>query len=223
LEKLVQPGTLEDLAREQAKLDTSENPSSRLGQLTKTRDTLRSKRDNLIDSLALTDDLDTRTTLLARAKELGQMIAEAERDLEAYARLAADWETKSAILRNVTYQMRRYAERILPLRVDNPNDAPFIRTIILSLGVTPIVSIENGNYKVVNEYHLGAGTAKPWFPTEELDDGGPVSLQPVRQVQLRASQTLHGAHGLPGVRGPLASDYLPGRVRRSCRLRQYLA
>ena len=164
LTKLVEPGTLEALAREQAALDTSENPSSRLSQLTRTRDSLRAKRANIVDSLALTDDMDTRVTLLSRAKELSAMIAEAERDLEAYTRLAADWDAKMALLKNVAYQMKRYSAHVLALKEDNPNDAPYVRTIILSLGVQPIVSIDNGVYKVVNEYNLGAGTAKPWFP-----------------------------------------------------------
>ncbi len=144
--------------------------------MTHTREALLSKRANLIDSVALTDDVDTRTTLLARAKELGQMIAEADRDLEAYQRLAANWEAKSAILRNVEYQMKRYAQRVLALKVNSPDDAPFIRNIILSLGVTPVVRIEDGEYKVTIEYNLGEATAKPWFSAEE---GGSLSPQTV--------------------------------------------
>ena len=183
LEKLLEPGTLEELAREQARLDTSESPSSRLSQLTRTRDSLRAKRDNLIDSVALTDDLDTRTTLLVRAKELGQMIAEAERDLSAYERLAADWEGKLATLRNVEYQMRRHSQRVLALKVNNPDDAPFIRTIILSLGVTPVVRVENGDFKVTIEYHLGEGTAKPWFEADANVESS-LSQQTVSQHEL---------------------------------------
>jgi DNA invertase Pin-like site-specific DNA recombinase len=171
LEKLVEPGTLKDLAAAQAALDTSENPTSRLSQLKRTRDSFKSKRDNLFDSLALTSDRDTRATLLAKVEEFGAMIAEAERDLEAYERLSADWEKKAAILKNVRLQMRRYTDKVVSLKVDNPDDAPFIRTIILSLGVRPIVRVENGEYKIVIEYNLGAGTAKPWFQSDELDDG----------------------------------------------------
>jgi hypothetical protein len=111
LQTLLHPGSLEELARAQAALDTAENPSSRLSQLKQTRDALQKKRDNLIDSLELADDRDTRATLLARAKELGGMIGEADRDLGAYQRLATDWEAKTAILRNVQYQMTRYAEK----------------------------------------------------------------------------------------------------------------
>jgi hypothetical protein len=113
------------------------------------------------------------------------MIAEAERDLSAYERLAADWEGKLAILANVQYQMKRYAQRVLALKVNNPDDAPFIRAIILSLGVTPVVRVENGDFKVSIEYHLGEGTAKPWFSAE--DNGGePLSQQTVPQHQLRS-------------------------------------
>ena len=97
------------------------------------------------------------------------MIAEAERDLAAYARLAADWEGKLTILRNVEYQMKRYAKRILALKVNNPDDAPFIRNIILSLGVTPVVRIEDGEYKVTIAYNLGEATAKPWFTAEDVE------------------------------------------------------
>jgi DNA invertase Pin-like site-specific DNA recombinase len=169
LEKLLEPGTLEALAREQAALDTSENPTSRLSQLTKTRDALRAKRANIVDSLALADDVDTRVALLARSKEFGEMIAEAERNLEAYTRLAADWDAKMAILRNVAHQMKRYSKHVLALKADNPDDAPYIRTIILSLGVRPIVSQVDGKYTVVIEYNLGEGTAKPWFPPAALE------------------------------------------------------
>gem|GEM_PF-4304664 len=101
------------------------------------------------------------------------MIAEADRDLEAYRRLAADWERKAAILKNVQHQVMRYMTKVRDLRFDNPDDTPFIRTIFLSLGVQPIVSTDNGTYKFVVEFNLGAGTAKPWFsPDDDLDDGG---------------------------------------------------
>jgi hypothetical protein len=162
-----------ELAEAQAALDTSEAPGSRLRQLEQTRNGLKTKRDNLFDSLALTNDAYIRTTLMAKVEELGQMIAEAERDLEAYQRLAADWERKAAILKNVQHQVMRYMTKIRDLRLDNPDDTPFIRTIFLSLGVQPIVSTENGHYKFVVEFNLGAGTAKPWFSTDELADGGP--------------------------------------------------
>jgi hypothetical protein len=152
-----------------------------LSQLTKTRDSLRQKRDNLVASLEMAEDVDTRTTLLARAKELGEMIAEAERDLTAYARLAADWEGKRAILANVAYQMRRYRQWVLALKVDRPEDAPFIRNIILSLEVTPIVRSENGVYKVTIVYNLGEATAKPWFTAEDAEG---LSKGAVRQHQL---------------------------------------
>ncbi len=82
-------------------------------------------------------DVDTRITLLARAKDFGQMIAEAERDLWRTRGLRQTGTRKMAILKNIAYQMRRYTARVLALKDDNPDDAPYIRTIILSLGVRP--------------------------------------------------------------------------------------
>jgi DNA invertase Pin-like site-specific DNA recombinase len=172
LERLLHQRGFEELAEAQAALDTSETPTSRLRQLEQTRSGLQNKRDNLFDSLSLTNDAYIRTTLMAKVEELGQMIAEADRDLEAYQRLAADWERKATILKNIQHQVVRYMTRIRNLRLDNPDDLPFFRTIFLSLGVQPIVSTDNGGYKFVVKFNLGAGTAKPWFSPDELDDGG---------------------------------------------------
>jgi DNA invertase Pin-like site-specific DNA recombinase len=170
LERLLQPGRFQELAEAQAALDASENPASRLHQLEATRNALKNKQDNLFDSLALTNDAHIRATLMAKVEELGGMIAEADRDLAAYRRLAADWERKTAILANIQHQVMRYMKKINALRLDNLDDLPFIRTIFLSLGVRLTVSRENGVFEYGVEFNLGADAVKPWFPADMVDD-----------------------------------------------------
>jgi hypothetical protein len=146
-----------------------------LYQLEATRNGLKNKQDNLFDSLALTNDGHIRATLMAKVEELGGMIAEADRDLAAYRRLAADWERKMAILANVQHQVIRYMKKINALRLDNLDDLPFIRTIFLSLGVRLTVSRENGTFEYGVEFNLGADAVKPWFPADTVD-AVPVTL-----------------------------------------------
>ena len=48
LERLLQPRWFQSLPRREIALDASENPASRLGQLTKTREALAKKKANLV-------------------------------------------------------------------------------------------------------------------------------------------------------------------------------
>jgi DNA invertase Pin-like site-specific DNA recombinase len=168
--KLREPGLLESLAADQAALDTAENPASRYGLLKRTVEDFKNRRASLVDSLEGTRDPDTRATLLTRIEQLGQEIRQAESDLKAHELLAADWERKQAVLSNVQMQMIRYLKQVVALDHRNPDDAPFIHNIFLSLGVRHYVSVANGDYEIVIEYNLGAGTARPWFPTDDPKD-----------------------------------------------------
>ena len=74
LHKLRQPELLESLAAEQAALDTSENPASRLHLLKRTRDDFKARRKNLWDSLEVTSDPTVRAELMARIEQPGKEV-----------------------------------------------------------------------------------------------------------------------------------------------------
>jgi DNA invertase Pin-like site-specific DNA recombinase len=169
---LLDEDKLRALAEQQVQLDTTDNPASERAHLQATRAGLQRKVDNTLDTISNTDNGFARAELTGQLEKLGEAIAQADEELVAHERLAADYEHRRNILSNITAQMLRYLDRIESLDIGNPHDVPFIRNICHSLGVVVLVWDDpgDGDLLVDVSFNLGAATATPWFGADDTDE-----------------------------------------------------
>jgi DNA invertase Pin-like site-specific DNA recombinase len=161
---LTDPDRLEELARQQAELDTSDDPASHRAQLQRTRKALAADCDNLRDAIKHAPSPFVRAQLMADLAQLEPAIVEADERIAEAELLAQDYEHRRAILGNIDYQVRRHAQQLVRLDPNTPADIPIMRTICRSLGVQPTVTYEHGKPHVTVDFNLGAATGQPWFP-----------------------------------------------------------
>ncbi len=179
---LLTPGKFEEVAQKQSRLDTDDSPASRLKHLQNVRADLARKATNLQATIADTDDPDLRADFLADLKRIRANLQQAEQDLDAYERLAADYERKRALLGDIEYQTKRHMKRILELtkRLPTPatpdldvmtlDDIESMHRICQSLGVRPIVRrFPDGTYTVTVEFNIGSATGVSWFPDDAAE------------------------------------------------------
>jgi predicted site-specific integrase-resolvase len=189
---LLHTDRLERLAEEQARLDAAgDDPASKLRTLRTTRDGFARRVKNLRDSIADTDNPDSRASLVHDLDEYQTSLRQADEDLAAYARVAQNEEHRRAVLSSLRYQVGRHVWRLLLLDTRRPGDVPSIRTILRSLGVQATVRRrEDGTPDLTIEYNLGIATGAPWFTDE--DAYTPTDEEASLPAELHADAQLYG-------------------------------
>jgi DNA invertase Pin-like site-specific DNA recombinase len=186
LDHLRTPEKFRELAAKQARSDTDETPSTRLQHRKNVVADFARKAANLLSAVGDVDDPDLRADLLADLTRTRENLRQAEAELAAYERLAADDARRLALLGNIDLQALRYMKRISDLShrmieaTKNPDgltmeDVESLHTICLSLGVRPVVRRgDDGQLAVKVEFNIGAATGTPWFNDgEEMDYAPP--------------------------------------------------
>jgi DNA invertase Pin-like site-specific DNA recombinase len=175
---IVQPGRLEELARQQAALDTANDPASHLAGLKRDRENLERKRANMLDTISEIDERWKRAPYQAKLEELEEMLHAAEENIVAYEALAADQARQQAILSNVAWQVDRYLRKAGALSLDvirtifdnvDLDTIRFMHAVCESLGVKVTVLDADVPIKLQVEYNLGAAAKQPWFPAPTLN------------------------------------------------------
>jgi hypothetical protein len=177
--------TLERLAEGQVVHDTADTPGSRLAEAKRRWADQDRIINNLYDSLEQIDTRDGRAPILTRIADHQELRRNAEEEIAALRRLAADQARRQELLANIAVQMNFYEDQINwlgerqldrhkklqqygsldpTLDTEHLYEVGLMRTLCQLLGVNVVVCGDREHVTV--EFNFGAATMQPWFPAE---------------------------------------------------------